>query len=91
MAQLTEADYREIRQEFYRFGFGKEECKALASLPNAAQFLAGLQTFEDTLIGAFAGMKADFDTATGRTWTNIGVQKILAAYLRWKIKQLLGA
>jgi hypothetical protein len=91
MAQLTDADYAEIRDDFFRMGFGKEEMKALAGgLPTQAALLAGLQTFEDTLVSAFAGMKTDFDTAISRTTTNAGCQKILAAYLRWKVKQLLG-
>lgn len=91
MATLTTADYQEIRDDFYRLGFGKEEMKALSGgLPTQAQLLAGLQTFEDALVNAFAGMKTDFDTAIGRTTTNAGCQKVLAAYLRWKINELLG-
>ena len=91
MAVLTMADYGQIREDFYRLGFGKEEIAALAGgTPTSTEFLAGLQTFEDTLVNGFASMKTAFDSATGSTFTNTGCQKILAAYLRWKVRNLLG-
>ena len=91
MATLNNADYKEIRAAFYRMGFGKEEFQALSGgMPNQAQLLAGLQAIEDFMVGNFATMKSNMDTALTRTTTNPGAQKIVAAYLRWKINELLG-
>lgn len=91
MAQLTADDYREIRKDFFRMGFGKEEFKALAGgMPPEPALLAGLQSLEDAMVANFASMKLGMDAAFGRTTTNVGCQKIMAAYLRWKIRDLLG-
>jgi hypothetical protein len=92
MAVMTDSDVAEIRDDFFRLGFGKEEYKALAGgMPNEAQRKAGLQAIEDFFVSNFATIKSGLDTGLSRTTTNQGAQKIIAAYLRWKIKQLLGA
>lgn len=92
MATLTDANVKEIRRDFFRMGFGKEEYKALAGgLPSETEQKAGLQAIEDFFVSNFATIKAALDTGLNRTTTNPGAQKIIAAYFRWKIGVLLGA
>lgn len=92
MAVLTSDDYREMRQYIYRNGFGKEELKARASLPNEAQQLAVFQALEDATVSHFTGtIKPAIDNNIGGAATTLVLaQKIYAGYLRWKIDQILG-
>ena len=80
-----------IRKQVYKSGTGKEELKALAGgLPNEAALMAGFQYLEDQTVNGFASLKTGLDTALGKTMTNTGAQKMIAAYYMWKIKQILG-
>jgi hypothetical protein len=89
MATLTAADYRELRKACYANGAGKEEFKALASLPNEGQLLACFQVLEDWVTNDFAGLKTDMQTALGGvTITTPHAKKIIAAFLLWKIAHL---
>lgn len=91
MATIGPSDFGEIRDTMYRAGYGKEELKALAGgLPTKTALLAGLQAIEDRLVAQFASFKSDFETATGKTMTNAGMQKVLAAYFAWKLKKFTG-
>lgn len=91
MATLTNADYAELRDSVYRFGAGKEELKALGSLPSKAQVLAMFQAQEDHFVSDFATIKALIDTELGITTTNPLATKLIAGYLEWKVKKILGS
>ena len=91
MAALTPTDYGEIRNSIYRAGLGKEELKALPALPTATQLLAAFQSLEDDMVSFFPTLKAGIDTELGLTTSNMLAQKIVAGYLLWKIKKLLGS
>ena len=91
MADIT-AHYRELRKSVYATGLGKEELKALTGgLPSKAELLAAFQGLEDAVVAAYptwkSGLEADLG---GVTLTNPAAQKLIAGYLRWKIKNLLG-
>lgn len=87
MAVLTGADYGELRNSVYQLGKGKEELKALAFLPNKSQVLAAFQAIEDFWEANKATLKADVDTALGVTTTAAFAEKILAAWLSWKVNK----
>ena len=87
MAQLTAADYKVIRKALYTAGAGKEELKALASLPTEATLMAIFQAAEDRTVAAFNLFKADLDAALGVTTTVAAAKKVYAAYLKWKLTQ----
>lgn len=91
MAVLTDKDYGEIRDTAYRKGFGKEELKALPVLPSKAQLKAAFQSLETDLVAAYPGLKVNVETALGVSISASLMNKLLAAYLVWKIKQVLGA
>lgn len=90
MAVLTGADYKELRKSVYTTSNGKEELKALASLPTEAQLLGAFQSLENDLVAAFSTMKTNVETALGRSITVGLAQKIMAAYLVWKLRKLRG-
>lgn len=90
MAALTNSDYAELRDSVYRFGAGKEELKALGSLPSKAQVLAMFQAQEDHFVSSYSTIKGLIDAQLGVTTTNPLAQKLIAGYLRWKIKKILG-
>lgn len=91
MAILTDKDYGEIRDSIYRKGVGKEDLKSLATLPSKAQLKAAFQSLENDMVAAFPSMKANVEAALGVGITNALMQKLLAGYLVWKIKQVLGS
>ena len=90
MATLNDQDYGQIREALYRKGVGKEELKALGSLPSKAQLKAAFQSMENDTVASFSSVKSNMDTALGVTTTTTLAQKLYAAYLRWKINKLLG-
>jgi hypothetical protein len=91
MAQLVAADYRELRKQCFTVGLGKEELKALAGgMPSESQLMAAFQYLEDQTVSGFAALKSGMDTELGKTTTNAGAQKMMAAYYIWKAKNILG-
>lgn len=84
MATLINTDYGRLRDLLYRAGFGKEELKALASLPNESQILAGFQVFEDFWTNNAAQVKSNLEAALGRSITNTLARKFGRAWLEWK-------
>lgn len=90
MAQLTAADYKQIRRAVYQAGAGKEELKSLAGLPNEAKLLAVFQAAEDRTVAAFVAFRADLETILGIP-TNAAslalARKVYVAYLTWKMAQ----
>lgn len=84
MAVLQPADYRTLRTALYKAGDGKEELKALASLPNETKLLAIFQAVEDRVITAFGLAKSDIETILGVPISNAFMRKIGRAWLRWR-------
>ena len=84
--------YRELRKSVYAAGLGKEELKALiGGLPDKSEMIAAFQGLEDAVVAAYPNWKSDLQTNLGGvTLTNPAAQKIIAGYLKWKIKNLLG-
>lgn len=87
---LTPSDYSQLRDSLYRVGFGKEELKALSSLPDKAHIMAAFQSLEDNLVAAFPAWKADLDTALGVTTTNALAQKAMVAFFAWRVRKAGG-
>lgn len=90
MAILTATDVGEIRDSIYQVGLGKEELKALPAIPSQSQQTTAFQSLEDRLVTLFSTLKSDIEAAFSFTITSTLAQKIVAGYLRWKIKKLLG-
>lgn len=87
MATLTPQNYGDLRRSLYRPGDGKEELKALASLPNEAKLLAAFQAIETGIITAYPQIKANTDAALGVTTSAALFKKMFRAYIRWRDKQ----
>lgn len=91
MATLVAADYREIRKAAYQAGAGKEELKALASLPNEPTLLTIFQAAEDRTVAAFALFRADMEAALGIPQNAASLalaRKLYAAYVSWKLSHI---
>ena len=89
MAQLTAADYRQLRKSVYSVGAGKEEIKALpGGVPSEAKILDMFQDLEDDTVSHFATQQSIIETALGVTPTLPLEKKIMVAYYLWKIEQL---
>jgi len=94
MAQLTSADYRDIRDDCYRPGFGKVELKLLASLPNETTMMSAFQAAEDRTVAAFALFRSDMESALGIPQNAASLtlaQKLFASYCVWKVKSIRGS
>ena len=87
MANLTPF-YSELRDSVYLAGAGKEELKALPSLPDKPHLLAAFQSIEDFLVGNSPVIKSSMDVALGITTSQALFRKIFAGYLSWKVKNL---
>lgn len=88
MAQLTASDYNQIRDWCYKKGTGKEELKALATLPPESVLMAIFQAAEDRTIAAFALFRADMEAALGIPSNAASLalaRKVYAAYVSWKL------
>lgn len=85
MATLTDPEAGVMRRTVYTVGQGKEECKALASLPTKAQWKAAFQVLENLWENNKVQIKADVETALGRSITNPLAKKIGLAFLLWKV------
>jgi hypothetical protein len=90
MAVLTSSDYGELRRLVYRAGDGKEELKALPTLPNETQLLAIFQAIEDRLVAAALLARGDIETILGRqlgadaTSRAAALRKLMRAWMRWR-------
>jgi hypothetical protein len=87
MAVLTDTDYGEIRRSVYTAGQGKEELKALASVPNQMLLKAAFQVLEDFWSNNAATVKADMETALGFSISGALAKKIGLAWLIWKVSK----
>lgn len=91
MATLTAADYRDIRKSCYAKGAGKEELKALSSLPNEATLLSVFQAAEGRTVAAFLLFRADMESLLGIPQNAASLalaKKLYVAYLLWKISHV---
>jgi hypothetical protein len=80
MATVTAAVFSRWRDLVYRSGGGKEEIKALPSVPDQPHQLAALQAIEDGMVANFGTLKSGSDTALGVTTSTALFTKMLAAY-----------
>jgi hypothetical protein len=87
MATLTPNDYRELRRAVYTTGHGKEELKALPSLPNEPKLMAAFQAIENGIVAAAPQIKASMDAALGVTTSATLFRKIFRQWLRWRDRQ----
>lgn len=91
MAQLQPDDYKQIRKACYRKGAGKEELRALPSLPSESVLLSIFQAAEDRTIAAFALFRSDMETALGIP-TNAAslalARKLYTGYIAWKLENV---
>lgn len=88
MADLT-PHYAVLRRAVYQAGLGKEELKALPTLPNKGELLAAFQAMEDYMVGTAApAIKADVDAALGLTTSQALFRKLFAGYLSWKLRNV---
>lgn len=86
MATLTDENYSELRNTVYRKGQGKEEMKALPSLPSKAQLKGAFQALEDWWQTQKPLVKADIDTAYGQTTSATLAKFIFKAFFLWKTR-----
>ena len=98
MAVLTNQDYADLRNEWYRSGFGKEELKALPALPSSTQIKAAFQAIEDTFTTAvipqgavgmtvIGAIKLQFDSALGVATSQALFISALRVWFRWRDRQ----
>lgn len=85
MATLTDTEAGVMRRTVYTPGQGKDEIKALASVPNKSQWKAAFQVLETFWEANKTQVKADIETALGRSITNALAKKIGLAFLIWKV------
>lgn len=85
MAALTAADYREIRAKLYSAGNGKDELKALPSLPSKADLGAAFQNLEDWWDANRLAAKAEVDTGIGFT-TSAALARFI--FVAWFLNRL---
>ena len=84
MAILADADYGALRDAIYRKGAGKEELKALPTLPNKVILRAIFQAIEDNVQASRAPIKAAMDAAAGFALSPMLARKFYAAYVTVK-------
>lgn len=82
---ISDSDYGALRQEVFRWGAGKEELKALPSLPSETQLRAVFEALESFWETNRATLKAQMDAAAGFTLPLQLARKIGVAWLRSKM------
>lgn len=84
MAVLTSTDFAEFRAAMYAGGTtSKELLRALPALPNATDWLAGLQAVEDRYTADRANYKAALDAALGITTSPALAKQFEKAWHAW--------
>lgn len=89
MAVVTSAVFSAWRDLVYRSGGGKEEIKALPSVPDQPHQLAALQAIEDGMVSAYPTLKSASDAALGVTTSTALFTKMLAAYCKLRAEGAL--
>ena len=91
MATLTAADYSVIRKSAYAKGTGKEELKALTTLPSESVLLSIFQAAEDRTVAGFLLFRADMEAALGIAQNAASLalaKKLYVAYMLWKLTHI---
>jgi len=90
MAALDWNDYKELRQQTYKQGYGKEELKTLDPFPNKQTLMNTFQAIEDWFVAAYPALKLEIETVLGQSITNTLAQKLVRVWFLWKASRLLG-
>ena len=90
MAILTKEDYIALRNTIYRQGFGKEELKALPTVPNKTDLMNMFQACEDWFTNGFnnvptTSLKSALETGLGQSITLDLAKKVIQVWFKWKI------
>lgn len=88
MSTIEWSDYSDLRNSLYKSGDGKEEMKALPSLPSKDQLKNVFQTVEDKWEEMLTKLKADVDSAYGQTIPVALFNKIIKVWIRKKVRSI---
>lgn len=87
MATLTGSDYAELRNEFLRSGWGKDEVKSelgVLGKPSQPELLAAFQSIENDMLSVSPTIKANFDAAIGGATSNALFKMAMRVWFRWR-------